>query len=252
MKAMIFAAGLGTRLRPLTDHQPKALVNVGGVPMLERVILRLKGAGFDDITVNVHHFGEQIIDFLQAKRYAGVTIHISDERDLLLDTGGGILKAKPFLEGNEPFLVHNADIMTDIDLGALYRHHLTHRAEATLVVSQRNTSRYLLFDAQQRLQGWTNKQTGEVLPADLDIAAGHYTPLAFSGIHVISPTLYRWMGETPWSGKFSIIPFYVAICREARIQGYQPEQMHFFDVGKIETLRQAEEWLERQTEQGER
>lgn len=252
MKAMVFAAGLGTRLRPLTDHQPKALVNVGGVPMLERVILRLKGAGFDDITVNVHHFGEQIIDFLQEKRYAGVTIHISDERDLLLDTGGGILKAKPFLEGNEPFLVHNADIMTDIDLGALYRHHLTHRAEATLVVSQRNTSRYLLFDAQQRLQGWTNKQTGEVLPADLDIAAGHYTPLAFSGIHVISPTLYRWMGEASWSGKFSIIPFYVAICREARIQGYQPEQMHFFDVGKIETLRQAEEWLERQTEQGER
>ncbi|MGN0067133.1 MAG: nucleotidyltransferase family protein [Bacteroides sp.] len=252
MKAMVFAAGLGTRLRPLTDHQPKALVNVGGVPMLERVILRLKGAGFDDITVNVHHFGEQIIDFLQAKRYAGVTIHISDERDLLLDTGGGILKARPFLEGNEPFLVHNADIMTDIDLGALYRHHLAHRAEATLVVSQRNTSRYLLFDAQQRLQGWTNKQTGEVLPADLDIAAGHYTPLAFSGIHVISPTLYRWMGEDPWSGKFSIIPFYVAICREARIQGYQPEQMHFFDVGKIETLRQAEEWLERQTEQGER
>ena len=112
MKAMVFAAGLGTRLRPLTDHQPKALVNVGGVPMLERVILRLKGAGFDDITVNVHHFGEQIIDFLQEKRYAGVTIHISDERDLLLDTGGGILKAKPFLEGNEPFLVHNADIMT--------------------------------------------------------------------------------------------------------------------------------------------
>ena len=252
MKAMVFAAGLGTRLRPLTDHQPKALVNVGGVPMLERVILRLKGAGFDDITVNVHHFGEQIIDFLQTKRYAGVTIHISDERDLLLDTGGGILKAKPFLEGNEPFLVHNADIMTDIDLGALYRHHLTHRAEATLVVSQRNTSRYLLFDAQQRLQGWTNKQTGEVLPADLDLAAGHYTPLAFSGIHVISPTLYRWMGEAPCSGKFSIIPFYVAICREARIQGYQPEQMHFFDVGKIETLRQAEEWLERQTEQGER
>ena len=96
MKAMVFAAGLGTRLRPLTDHQPKALVNVGGVPMLERVIMRLKGAGFDDITVNVHHFGEQIIDFLQAKQHLGVTIHISDERDLLLDTGGGILKAKPF------------------------------------------------------------------------------------------------------------------------------------------------------------
>lgn len=247
MKAMIFAAGLGTRLRPLTDHTPKALVPVGGVPMLQHVLLRLKAAGFTDITVNIHHFGQQIIDFLKANDHFGLEIHISDERDLLLDTGGGILKAKPFLEGNEPFLVHNADIMTDIDLGALYRHHLEQQADATLVVSQRETSRYLLFDAQQRLQGWTNKQTGEVLPADLDLTAAHYTPLAFSGIHVISPTLYRWMGEAPWCGKFSIIPFYAAICREARIQAYQPEQMHFFDVGKIATLRQAEEWLESHT-----
>ena len=132
MKALVFAAGLGTRLRPLTDHQPKALVPVGGVPMLERVIGRLKAAGFDEITVNVHHFGQQIIDFLQAKQNFGLTIHVSDERNQLLDTGGGILKARPYLDGNEPFLVHNADIMTDIDLGAIYRKHVESQAHATL------------------------------------------------------------------------------------------------------------------------
>lgn len=113
---MIFAAGLGTRLRPLTDHTPKALVSVAGKPMLERVILRLKEAGFNDITVNIHHFGEQIIGFLRANNNFGVTIHISDERDMLLDTGGGIKKARPFLDGDEPFLVHNADILSDISL----------------------------------------------------------------------------------------------------------------------------------------
>ena len=121
MKAMIFAAGLGTRLRPLTDHTPKALVSVAGKPMLERVILRLKEAGFNDITVNIHHFGEQIIKFLRANNDFGITIHLSDERDMLLDTGGGIKKARPFLDGNEPFLVHNADILSDINLAELYR-----------------------------------------------------------------------------------------------------------------------------------
>ena len=248
MKALVFAAGLGTRLRPLTDHQPKALVPVGGVPMLERVILRLKKAGFDDITVNIHHFGQQIVDFLEAKQQFGLHIHISDERDLLLDTGGGILKAKPLLDSGEPFLVHNADIITDIDLNAFYRYHLEHKADATLLVSQRETSRYLLFDTSGRLQGWTNKNTGEVLPAGLDLASGSYTPLAFNGVHVISPTLYRWMGKEPWTGKFSITPFYVDTCRDAYIQAYQPKQMNFYDVGKIETLQKAEKWLESHTE----
>ena len=248
MKALVFAAGLGTRLRPLTDHQPKALVPVGGVPMLERVICRLKAAGFDEITVNVHHFGQQIIDFLKAKQNFGLTIHVSDERDLLLDTGGGILKARPYLDGNEPFLVHNADIMTDIDLGAIYRNHVESQADATLLVSQRETSRYLLFDANGRMQGWMNKSTGEVLPPELDLKATTFTPLAFSGVHVISPTIYRWMGQTPWTGKFSIIPFYVATCHQAHIQSYQPQQMNFFDVGKIETLQKAEKWLESHSE----
>lgn len=248
MKALVFAAGLGTRLRPLTDQQPKALVPVGGIPMLERVILRLKKAGFDEITVNIHHFGQQIIDFLQAKHSFGLRIHISDERDQLLDTGGGILKAKPLLDGEEPFLVHNADIIADIDLAALYRHHLKSKADATLLVSQRTTSRYLLFDKANRLQGWINQSTGEVLPAGLILDTHHYTPLAFNGIHVISPTLYRWMGQEPWTGKFSITPFYISTCHKAQIQAYQPEQMNFFDVGKIETLQMAEKWLESHTE----
>ena len=160
---MIFAAGLGTRLRPLTDHTPKALVSVAGKPMLERVILRLKEAGFNDITVNIHHFGEQIIEFLRANNDFGITIHLSDERDMLLDTGGGIKKARPFLDGNEPFLVHNADILSDINLAELYRHHRESNAEATLLVSQRQTSRYLLLDDANRLHGWINKSTGETL-----------------------------------------------------------------------------------------
>lgn len=171
---MIFAAGLGTRLRPLTDHTPKALVSVAGKPMLERVILRLKEAGFNDITVNIHHFGEQIIKFLRANNDFGITIHLSDERDMLLDTGGGIKKARPFLDDNEPFLVHNADILSDINLAELYRHHRESNAEATLLVSQRQTSRYLLLDDANRLHGWINKSTGETKPEGFSFQERQY------------------------------------------------------------------------------
>ena len=146
MKAMIFAAGLGTRLKPLTDRMPKALVPVNGIPMLQHVILKLKQAGCTEIVINIHHFGEQIIDFLQAHQNFGITVHISDEREELLDTGGGIKKAIPFFSGNEPFLVHNVDILSDTDLKALYDYHRQSINDATLLVSQRETSRYLLFD----------------------------------------------------------------------------------------------------------
>lgn len=208
--------------------------------MLERVILRLKEAGFHDITVNIHHFGNQIIDFLHANGNFGIDIHISDERDALLDTGGGIRKARPFLEGNEPFLVHNADILTDIDLAAFYRHHTESKAEATLLVGERKTSRYLLLDGQLRLHGWTNKATGEVKPEGFVYQAEEYRELAFGGIHVISPTLFRRMEDEQWAGKFSIIPFYLAICHEARILGYLPKGFQWFDIGKPETLAEAE------------
>ena len=242
MKAMIFAAGLGTRLRPLTDHTPKALVSVAGKPMLERVILRLKEAGFNDITVNIHHFGEQIIEFLRANNDFGITIHLSDERDMLLDTGGGIKKARPFLDGNEPFLVHNADILSDINLAELYRHHRESNAEATLLVSQRQTSRYLLLDDANRLHGWINKSTGETKPEGFSFQERQYKEMALGGIHVISPSLFRYMESRQWEGKFSIIPFYLSVCETACIQGYPLQDRRWFDIGKPETLAKAEEY----------
>ena len=134
MKAMIFAAGLGTRLKPLTDSTPKALLPINGKPMLEHVILKLKDAGFHQIAINVHHLGDQIINFLAANNNFGIQIHISDERDYLLDTGGGIKHATAFLQGNEPFLIHNVDILSDIDLRALYNHHIETNPLATLLV----------------------------------------------------------------------------------------------------------------------
>ena len=163
---MIFAAGLGTRLRPLTDHTPKALIKVAGKPMLEHVILRLKAAGFDDIVINIHHLGEQIIDFLRDNDNFGINIRISDERDFLLDTGGGIKKAEPLFDGSsEPILIHNADILSDIDLKALYQYHTQSGNDATLLVSHRKTVRYLLFDKPSlRLRGWINKDTLQTKP----------------------------------------------------------------------------------------
>lgn len=236
---MIFSAGLGTRLKPLTDHTPKALIPVGGIPMLQRVILKLKGAGFTELVINIHHFGEQIIEFLQANGNFGVTIHISDERDELLDTGGGIKKAAPFFTGNEPFLVHNVDILSDIDLKALYDFHLHSTNDATLLVSHRQTARYLLYNKEERLCGWINKQTLQTKPESFVYRPGEYEEVAFSGIHVISPSLFRYMDEH-WTGKFSITDFYLQVCHEARIGGYIAPQLHLIDIGKPETLALAE------------
>ncbi len=246
MKAMIFAAGMGTRLRPLTDNTPKALVPVAGKPILERVILRLKACGFTEITVNIHHLGGQIIDFLHDRDNFGVTIHISDERGALLDTGGGIRKARPFLEGEEPFLVHNVDILTDADLTALYRHHTHSGAVATLLTARRDSSRTLFFDASRHLAGWMDKRTGETAPEGFNPVAGTYTEQAFEGIHVISPTLFRYMDDARWSGSFSIIPFYLSICRQVPIASYPFQGSRWFDIGRPETLAKAEQALRRQ------
>ena len=238
---MIFAAGLGTRLKPLTDRIPKALVPINGTPMLQHVILKLKQAGFTYIVVNIHHFGEQIIDFLQANQNFGITIHISDERNQLLDTGGGIKKAAPFFSGNEPFLVHNVDILSDIDLKSLYEFHQHSPNDATLLVSRRETSRYLLFDKNNaRLCGWINKQTRQTKPAGFVYRPEQHEAYAFSGIHVISPSLFRYMDEH-WTGKFSITDFYLQTCQEARISGYFASNLQLIDIGKPETLAQAEQ-----------
>lgn len=240
---MIFAAGIGSRLKPITDTMPKALVPVGGVPMLQRTLLRLKEAGFTDVTINIHHFGQQIIDFLQQNDNFGLDIHISDERDGLLDTGGGILKARPFLEGDEPFLVHNVDILSNIDLRQVYDSHVQSGADATLLVSDRTTTRKLLFDKEMRMQGWLNHSTGEVLPEDFVWMPEQHRELAFEGIHVISPTLFKYMGEgTQWQGKFSIIPFYLSVCKQLHLRGYELKDITWFDIGKPETLQKANEY----------
>ena len=242
MKAMIFAAGLGTRLKPLTDHMPKARVPVAGRPMLEHVILKLKAAGFNELVINIHHFGEQILDFLRANQNFGLTIHISDERDCLLDTGGGIRKAEPFFRGNEPFLVHNVDILSDTDLKALYEYHRQSGNDATLLASRRKTIRYLLFDDEKRLCGWINKDTLQTKPEGFAYNPEHHHEYAFSGIHVISPSLFHYMDER-WTGKFSIMDFYLQTCHEARIGGRLTDTLRLIDIGKPETLTQAEEFL---------
>lgn len=242
MKAMIFAAGLGTRLKPLTDHMPKALVPVAGRPMLEHVILKLKAAGFNELVINIHHFGEQILDFLRANQNFGLTIHISDERDCLLNTGGGIRKAEPFFRGNEPFLVHNVDILSDTDLKALYEYHRQSGNDATLLASRRKTVRYLLFDDEKRLCGWINKDTLQTKPEGFAYNPEHHREYAFSGIHVISPSLFHYMDER-WTGKFSIMDFYLQTCHEARIGGRLTDTLRLIDIGKPETLTQAEEFL---------
>ena len=240
MKAMIFAAGLGTRLRPLTNDRPKALVEVAGVTMLERVIRRISEAGFDDITINIHHFGDKIIEFLDRNDHFGLNIHISDERELLLDTGGGILYARRFLDGNEPFLVHNADILTDLDLKTFYEAHVASHAVASVLVKQRATQRYFLLDHNNRLRGWTHMGTGEVRPTGL-VDTQSLRRRAFGGVHVISPTIFPLLEEYA-AGKqvFSITPFYVDECTKQVFHGYEPaDEYLWLDVGKPETLEQA-------------
>lgn len=241
MKAMIFAAGLGTRLKPLTDHLPKALVPVAGKPMLEHVILKLKASGCTEMVINIHHFGEQIIDFLQAHQHFGITIHLSDERDCLLDTGGGILKASSFFTGNEPFLVHNVDILSNIDLKALYDYHLHNGNDATLLVSSRQTTRYLLFDSTAQLCGWVNKTNGQTKPEGFTCNPEIHTEYAFSGIHVFSPSLFPYMKEE-WQGKFSIMDFYLQTCQKVQIGGYIEKHLQLIDIGKPDTLTQAEQF----------
>lgn len=237
---MIFAAGLGTRLKPLTDHMPKALVPVAGKPMLEHVIEKLKAAGFDEIVINVHHFANQIIDFLKEKNNFGITIHISDETDFLLDTGGGIKKAAPYFD--EPFLIHNVDILSNTDLKVLYHYHLQSGNDATLLVSPRQTTRYLLFNSDKRLCGWINKETLQTKPEGFIYQPNIQKEYAFSGIHIISPGLFKRMDEK-WNGKFSIMDFYLQICQEAMIGGYAKEDLQLIDIGKPETLAKAKKYI---------
>lgn len=244
MKALIFAAGLGTRLRPLTLDRPKALVEVDGVPMLGRVIENVKRAGVTDVVVNVHHFARMIKDYIAANDRFGINITVSDESDLLLDTGGGLLKAAPLLQGDEPVLMHNADILTDLDLTRLT---LRQGDAATLLVAERHTSRLLVADAESGLlRGWVNVTTGETRPTGF-VERADDCRRAFGGIHLIDPRLLlpalRAYATEP---AFPIMPFYLAECGRLNIRMQELQGYRWFDIGKPESLQQAEQWIKAQ------
>lgn len=232
MRAMIFAAGLGTRLRPLTENRPKALIEVAGIPLLEFAIRRLKLFGFREIMVNIHYHGQQIIDFLDQNNHFGIRIEVSDERDLLLDTGGGLKKAAWFFQ-EAPFLVYNTDNVSDLDLGQLYTNHLASNCLATLAVQNRTTSRFFLFDENGLLCGWKNMATGEVKISRPSLMS---TPLAFSGIHVISPEIFTFMPEA--APVFSIVDVYLKAAASSDIAAYLHDSL-WIDVGKLPELERA-------------
>lgn len=245
-KAMIFAAGLGTRLRPLTDSMPKALVPLNSKPLLEHVMTKLAAAGFADITVNVHHFAEQIKTWLGENTGAdapseilrNVRVSVSDETDLLRDTGGGIFHARKYLsEGASPddfFLVHNVDIISNLDISRFAGQADVHPdALAILLVSERETSRYLLFDERMRLVGWTNIKTGEVKSPYPGIDPSSCRRYAFSGIHLISQKIF--LEDAP-EEKFPIIDFYLSLCASRPIYGLALPGLSLTDVGKPENL----------------
>jgi NDP-sugar pyrophosphorylase family protein len=238
MKAMILAAGLGTRLMPLTEHKPKALVEVNGIPMLEIVLKRLVRNGFDEIIINVHHFADLILKYLQNNPVPGVRIEISDETGKLLDTGGAILKARWFLDGNDPFLLHNTDVLSEIDLRELMKRHSQKDPLATLAVSSRNSSRHFLLDHDMRLRGWENACTKELILTGID--PNSLKKFAFSGIHVISPEIYKHITQT---GNFSIVQTYLQLCASHRILGYLHKADSWFDLGKKDQIEKAESFL---------
>jgi NDP-sugar pyrophosphorylase family protein len=243
MKAMVLAAGLGTRLRPLTDSRPKALVEVAGRTMLEITLSRLRSFGVNEVIINVHHFADMVIEYLKANDNFGMRIAVSRE-NVLLDTGGGLKKAGYFSLGDssrpeEPFILHNVDVISTIDLRRMVQFHSEHQAIATLAVQQRVTSRYLLFDEQLQLCGRRSGPDGEI---ERVRSSPQTEALAFSGIHVISPHLIELMSE---EGVFSVITTYLRLAGQGeKILGFRADEYYWRDLGRPEDLKQAARDLE--------
>ena len=235
-KALIFAAGKGTRLKPFTESHPKALALVNDVPLLERNIKYLQNFGVTEFVINVHHFGEQIVEFLEKNNHFGAKIDISDEKDELLETGGGLLFAQKYLENEENFLIMNADILTDLNIHELVKFHETHLPLATLAVSDRNSSRKLFFNSEMVLKGWMNKNSGETKMAEFN---NDFKELAFSGIHCINSSIFD---KIKRRGKFSIMEEYLDLMFENNILGFQHEA-RLIDVGRPESVIEAEKYF---------
>ena len=244
MNAMIFAAGLGSRLAPLTDDCPKALLPVAGIPMIEHAVKRLRDtAGVDRIVVNVHSHADMLERWIgENAGRLGVEIVVSDERACLLDTGGGLLAARHMLAGSDRVLLYNADIITDIDLGEMLEAHDASGADVTLLTADRTTVRKLLFDAGGRMRGWINEKTGETRPAGISDVQS-LERLAFGGVHIVGQRvfelLHEYAGEVGGS-VFSITPFYIAMCSRLNIKSWrQPESCRWIDAGKPESYAEA-------------
>ncbi len=237
MKAFILAAGLGTRLRPLTNTVPKALVLFNGKPLIYNVINRLVNSGFDEFVVNVHHFAGKLKNYLQNIDIQGVKIHISDETGKLLDTGGALKKAQNFFTSD--FLVHNVDIFTDIDFSRMIAFHKKHQALATLAVSERQANRVLIFDRNNTLCEWKNKNTGEIKRAKTCIDGKE---LAFSGIYIVSPGIFKYFLQ---EDVFSVIDVFLEAAKNnEKILAFDHSGGYFFDLGTIESLKKAEKFLQ--------
>jgi len=238
MKAMILAAGLGTRLKPLTDDRPKALVEIGGRTLLEIALTRLRSFGIREVIINLHHFADKVVDYLKAKDNFGIRIEISKE-DVLLDTGGGLKKAAWFFlenpQNDEPFVLHNVDVLSGIDIAAMAQFHKKFKALATLAVQERVTSRYLLFDGDSKLCG---RRFGSDETAEIVRPSRHVKALAFSGIHVLSPRLLSKLTE---EGPFSIITSYLRMATNGeRIMAFRCDKDYWRDLGKPDDLKKAE------------
>jgi NDP-sugar pyrophosphorylase family protein len=238
MKALILAAGLGTRLRPITDSRPKALVEINGITFLEIVVQKLIRSGINSVIINVHHFAEQIIEFVESKNFFGIEIKFSDEKNLLLETGGGIKKAAWFFDDHKPFLVHNVDILSGINLTALFDHHINNKSIATLAVQKRKSSRYFLFDEGSTLCGWTNEKENVTKLTRKPV--GELSRLAFSGIQIIEPAVFDSMIERD---VFPLMELYLSIASKHRITYFDHSNSMFIDLGKKENLTEAEKLI---------
>ena len=245
MKAMIFAAGLGTRLKPLTDTTPKALVAFAGKTLLQWQLDKLYAVGIREFVVNVHHLADQIVDYLQAHRMEGCQVYVSDETAMLLDTGGGLYRAKEWLKNDdgEPILVCNVDILSNIDLSSLMAAY-DPEALGLIVVSPRKTQRYLLFDADGRLHGWQNIATGEKKPTDLNEEG--LDAFAFSGMQLLNPKIFEYMDAfyEMKGPKFSLVDLYIYLCQNHTLKAYVPTNYQMMDVGKINQLEEAERFAQ--------
>ncbi|HKK81275.1 MAG TPA: nucleotidyltransferase family protein [Prolixibacteraceae bacterium] len=236
MKAIIFAAGMGTRLKPITNNIPKALVPLNGKPLIDHAIEKLIDAGIHEIVINIHHFGDLIINHIKKSSHP-VSIQFSDERDQLLETGGAVRKAAPLLKDNAPVIALNVDIISSINLNELINQHIETNALATLAVRKRETSRYLLFNSKMELAGWKNINTNEVKMAREP--QNNLIQFAFSGIQVLSPQFFDLITET---GKFSIIETYLRLASTQKIMGFHDKSSFWIDVGKPGEIEKAEKF----------